>query len=231
MLLIPFGIHRDTGLIIEPQDSPKGRACNCICPGCKAPLLSRHPVDRRWHFAHDSKHKEALPESECPLSPAVVFSMMFKHISLTCIGRNFLTPPFKNPVLISDIELDVLIGRIKFDACLNCDGKFIAIRFHHDSNPPPLFEAEDLQGARIDVVSINCTYFRDEWVSNNDNLLRFSACVLNYFLDSQHKLLIHTPPPLPVRVKCVMCNSYWDWTPGKQRHCLKCNTHLYIVDL
>ncbi|MCP4488613.1 MAG: hypothetical protein GY820_15065 [Gammaproteobacteria bacterium] len=41
-LLIPFGIHRHSGDIVEPEDAPKGRACNCLCPGCKAPLLSRH---------------------------------------------------------------------------------------------------------------------------------------------------------------------------------------------
>ncbi len=70
-LLIPFGLDRNTRDIVEPEDAARGRACNCICPGCAAPLLSRHPKENRIHFAHDSKHPEAKPEEECPFSSAV----------------------------------------------------------------------------------------------------------------------------------------------------------------
>src|SRR5690606_155915 len=86
-LLIPFGIDKNTAQIIEPEDAVKGRSCNCDCPGCGAPLLSRHPRINRIHFAHDSKHPDALPDSDCPLSPMVALLMMLRHLAPRLIGE------------------------------------------------------------------------------------------------------------------------------------------------
>ncbi len=94
-LLIPFGIHGETGEFIEPEDADRGRACNCICPGCKAPLLSRHPQDegRRRYFAHDSKRELARSEEECPFSSSVAVAMMVRELAEQYVGNAFQTPP------------------------------------------------------------------------------------------------------------------------------------------
>ena len=94
-LLIPFGIHRDTGDIVEPEDAPKGRACNCLCPGCKAPVLSRHPKQNRFHFAHDSRHELARPEAECPFNSAVAVAMMIRELAPSFTGKSFNTPDYQ----------------------------------------------------------------------------------------------------------------------------------------
>ncbi len=93
-LLIPFGLDRTTNAIIEPEDAARGRACNSICPGCKAPLLSRHPKEHRVHFAHDSKHRDAKPEEECPFSSAVAIAMMARELADRIIGKKFLIPEY-----------------------------------------------------------------------------------------------------------------------------------------
>ncbi|WP_298636762.1 hypothetical protein [uncultured Umboniibacter sp.] len=96
-LLIPFGIHRDTAKYIDPS-SPlalNGRRCNCVCPSCRAPLLMRHPTGRIAHFAHDSKHPDAIPNNECDLSPAVAIAMMTRYLAKGWEGEVFSTPQYE----------------------------------------------------------------------------------------------------------------------------------------
>lgn len=75
-LLIPFGVDAASGLIVEPEDAERGQACNCVCPGCKAPLLSKHSVDRRRHFSHDSSRFDAKPIEKCPFNSAVAVAII-----------------------------------------------------------------------------------------------------------------------------------------------------------
>lgn len=104
-LHIPFGIDRKSRQIVEPEDAERGRACNCLCPRCEAPLLSRHPKsdEKRIHFAHDSKHPEAKPIEDCPLSPYVALGMMLRHI-----GGNLAS---------QSIKLTAYCKHINFDCC------------------------------------------------------------------------------------------------------------------
>lgn len=59
-LLVPFGLSLVDGRIYSPAEVPSGKACQCICPGCKEPLIARHPrlSDRVSHFAH-------TPNTDC----------------------------------------------------------------------------------------------------------------------------------------------------------------------
>lgn len=87
-LLIPFGLDRKKK-IVEPEGAAKGCACHCICSGCQAPLLSRHPKLNRTYFAHDSKHPEAKSEEECPFSSAVAVAMMARALVNSLPGKTF----------------------------------------------------------------------------------------------------------------------------------------------
>lgn len=49
-LRVPFGMRR--GELVDPQlIAESGLACDCVCPGCGAPLVLRQGTKRR-HFAH-----------------------------------------------------------------------------------------------------------------------------------------------------------------------------------
>ena len=49
---VPFG--RRDGRFLAPAEVAKGRACDCVCPGCGAPLAAKAQTSRRKrpHFAH-----------------------------------------------------------------------------------------------------------------------------------------------------------------------------------
>lgn len=48
---IPFGLKN--GILYEPLQVERGRACNCICPSCKKPLIAKKGKQRKYHFTHD----------------------------------------------------------------------------------------------------------------------------------------------------------------------------------
>lgn len=48
-LLVPFGLK--DGQLYEPTQVDNGKACNCVCPACKKPLVAKQKA-KTPHFAH-----------------------------------------------------------------------------------------------------------------------------------------------------------------------------------
>jgi hypothetical protein len=48
---IPFGVDR-TKRVVHISDAARGRACDCTCPGCGAPLTAVKGSVRQHHFRH-----------------------------------------------------------------------------------------------------------------------------------------------------------------------------------
>lgn len=51
-LLLPFAKRLSDGLLVTPEEVPRGLACKCICPGCENPVQARQGTEKVWHFAH-----------------------------------------------------------------------------------------------------------------------------------------------------------------------------------
>jgi hypothetical protein len=51
-LLLPFARRLSDDQLVSPGEVARGRACNCVCPGCGHPVLARQGTEREWHFAH-----------------------------------------------------------------------------------------------------------------------------------------------------------------------------------
>lgn len=53
-LKVPFGLSMQDGRLYGPRDVARGKDCNCVCPGCKLPLIAKQPEaqNRIAHFAH-----------------------------------------------------------------------------------------------------------------------------------------------------------------------------------
>lgn len=52
-LLIPYALDR-RGRMVDAKAVPRGLACDCVCPQCKAPMIARQGDEKVWHFAHQS---------------------------------------------------------------------------------------------------------------------------------------------------------------------------------
>ncbi|MAR92520.1 MAG: hypothetical protein CML06_16810 [Pseudomonadales bacterium] len=199
-LLIPFGIHKATGEIVEPEDAPKGRACNCLCPGCKAPLLSRHPKEKRYHFAHDSRHKDAKPEEECPFSSAVAVAMMVREVAPQMVGEILETPPLEvmeyhaccgnseflqvsrgacNTIEKAQASVKVLDHHV--DLLLEVGGYPILVDLVYKGKPPIMIDEGKLQENKAALLALNCDSFSISSLKKDRNL-RFSEAVLAFVL-------------------------------------------------
>lgn len=53
MTLVPFGLRPD-GRLIDAGMAERGKACNCVCPGCKRTLIARKGTVRVEHFGHEA---------------------------------------------------------------------------------------------------------------------------------------------------------------------------------
>lgn len=200
-LLIPFGIHRDTGDIVEPEDAPKGRACNCLCPGCKAPVLSRHPKQNRFHFAHDSRHELARPEAECPFNSAVAVAMMIRELAPSFTGKSFNTPDYqinlKHPccglkydfipisqsaaVRIDESSANVSVNSGHFDLRLIISGYPILVDLVYRGKPLVTLSEEELQAEKAGVLALDCDSFLAAALKKNRSK-RFSEAVTDFVL-------------------------------------------------
>lgn len=202
-LRIPFGLDRTTKAIIEPEDAARGRACNCICPGCLAPLLSRHPKEHRIHFAHDSKHPEAKPEEECPFSSAVAIAMMARELVAVLPGQEFAVPDYhfvhhfaccdqskmlrvaghKGLTIASAHKKPVCAGQT-FDLELGFGEARILVELFYKGKPlRHVVDNAAFAEAKAGVLGINCDSFDMGFLANNKRM-RFSDAVLAFLLAS-----------------------------------------------
>ncbi len=210
-LLIPFGVDAVSGLIVEPEDAERGRACNCVCPGCDSPLLSRHPKDeRRTHFAHDSRHPDAKAFEKCPFNSALAVAMMARNLVPKLSGKVIELPNYYVPVDFSCCgsdeyaevaqECEVVIesalrqaqlGDVKMDFSMAIKGHPLSIFLHYKDRPEPKFSRDFFLVNNAAVVSINCESFDRSLLKKNKSL-RFSELVLQFLLkDGQRRWLVH----------------------------------------
>lgn len=214
-LLIPFGISNKTGHIVEPDDAERGRACNCRCPGCDTPLLSRHPKDEgvRMHFAHDSLHPEAIPSvfSKCPFNGALAISLMAKHIANNLKGSVILLPELHirvnyddcmheeyvqvtsvNELEIDDVEVEVNKFGSTFDLRLVFGKYSILVWLLYKDRPLPQLNQDQLTALGktgflyIDIHSFNKNSFASE-------RKRFSEAVQDFLLRSGDRKWVYHP--------------------------------------
>lgn len=92
-VLIPFATHVATGKLVAVDDVPSGKACQCICPGCKTPLIARHYPDgsRTSNFAHSGRKDFQQTKTECHYSYLVSVRSMAKQI-LSSITASMTLP-------------------------------------------------------------------------------------------------------------------------------------------
>ena len=98
--LIPFGLDAESGELVDVGSVKRGKACGCICPSCKTPLLARHGDAREWHFAHRSVKVHGETRKVCEYSFAVSVRLMIQQLSNE--GLRFRTPGYEITLPASD---------------------------------------------------------------------------------------------------------------------------------
>lgn len=219
-LLIPFGLDRNTRDIVEPEDAARGCACNCIYPGCQAPLLSHHPKENRIHFAHDSKHPEAKPEEECPFSSAVAIAMMARELVGSLPGKLFEIPDYEyeysfdccgaiEELLVTEQKrLTITSARKKpssagqtFDLELSFGEAKILVDLFYKGKPPQLVEnTEVFAEGKSGMLAISCDTFDVSALAENKNI-RFSDAVLEFLLKTAFRRWSFHPRQLTLTAK------------------------------
>jgi len=66
---------------VDVSNVPRGAACNCICPSCKAPLIAKQGKLKEWHFAHGVKHAGRGVEELCEYSFEVSVRLMLLQLA------------------------------------------------------------------------------------------------------------------------------------------------------
>jgi len=245
-LLIPFGIHKTTGEIVEPEDALKGRACNCICPGCSAPLLSRHPKVKREHFAHDSKNKTENPLENCPFSSAVAIAMMARNLVNEYVESELRTPSHSvihryeccgvsDEITVSpgatnkidNAESNVSLLDQHVDLKFVIAGYPIYIDLIYTGKHPVSVPDEVFQKNKAGLLRLYCSSFSTSDFSNNREM-RFSDAVLNFVLVDGFKDWVFHPREVSCLYNAVsdhQCKKSSDLAYGSSRklQCIVCD--------
>lgn len=199
-LLIPFGLSSTTHEIIEPHEAERGRACNAYCPGCKTPLLSRHPQDSdtRIHFAHDSRHPKASKKTieNCPFNEPLAIALMARNLAPQLSGESLNSPElnihascklcnseiFKgslttnNSIVIKYAESSHSKLGALFDLRIELDNASLLIWLAYEDRPLPEIEYKKLERTgviKIDVNSFNFFQFKKGTKSFQDSVKDF----------------------------------------------------------
>lgn len=88
--LIPFGLEVESAQLVDVGSVKRGKACGCICPSCKTPLVARQGDAKEWHFAHHSQKVHSETQNQCEYSFAVSVRLMLRQLAVE--GLKFRTP-------------------------------------------------------------------------------------------------------------------------------------------
>lgn len=176
---VPFGL-RD-GRFWAPAEVQKGKACNCACPGCGAPLAAKAQTSRRKrpHFAHladagcatgretgiHGRAKQVIAERrvlDLPAWGAVLLDMPNPPFARDDDGFSHRGRVVDYParrVCLTDIQLERSLGEYKPDVCAHDDSGelLIEIRVTHavDDRKATRVQAHGRRMVEIDLSRLD----------------------------------------------------------------------------
>lgn len=138
---IPFGFRPD-GSLIDPSTAERGLACNCVCPGCRQPLMTRQGSIRVHHFSHVGDHSCSNGQTSALLLAAKQVLQTRRRIEMPeLVVTATDTPRFGRPRHkssrhpqprwdLSSVELERSVGSHRADAyCIRKDGTAAIVEF------------------------------------------------------------------------------------------------------
>lgn len=77
-LLQSFALDND-GRVRSVEEVSRGLACDCVCPACLVPVVTRQGDVRQWHFAHE-------PGVDCPRAAETALHKAAKQLVIESTG-------------------------------------------------------------------------------------------------------------------------------------------------
>lgn len=131
-LKIPFGLRQ--GQLLGPLEVVNGLKCDCVCPGCRTPLIAKHPKSqRRPHFAHHNTEP-------CSTGLETALHLAAKRVLIE--AREIFVPPISSSISLFDRDTQASATVEKI-----IDGTIVSI----DSVEQ---EVRDYEGLIPDIVAI-----------------------------------------------------------------------------
>ncbi|WP_067518582.1 hypothetical protein [Endozoicomonas ascidiicola] len=197
---ILWGLSTETYLVVHIEEARNGLACNCICPGCKHPLIAVQNGDITKHFRHapDLETKESRP---CA-NPSGIFETLThlwakqyiqrsKKIFLpaTCISRPpdddgcEYNPYERQPaqeMVFDRVELEVSMDKFRPDCVGYKDGKrlLIEVYVNHQVDEEKLSKVTANKEPMVEICLNNpCTEESEERIKKLLDSPRYSRWV------------------------------------------------------
>jgi hypothetical protein len=198
---------------MRPSKAEQGRACDASCPGCNAPLISRHPkeADKRTHFAHDSRHPEASKKDieSCPFNSQLAIALMARALASDLSGESLSSPPLrayvscklcsskiyddtvsmKNPIFIENAESSCAKLGANFDLKINFENASVLVWLSYDDRPLPDIKFNELKETGVIKIDVNSfDFFRFK-----KGIESFKASVKNFLLKDGKREWVYHP--------------------------------------
>jgi hypothetical protein len=175
-LRIPFGIRKIDGLVVDVHEVSNGRACDCLCPSCKTPLIARQGPKKEWHFAHATMDTYESTKNGCEYSFFVSVALMSKQVFAEC--RSLQVPEYKlrlegtgiysrlqyfaertitpsRLIELDSCQIDAKLNGIKADVMARVKDAYLAIYLQHPDKSVIAASNDDFRRLRIGALSID----------------------------------------------------------------------------
>jgi len=154
---LPCGLSKD-GTLVYIDEAKNGLACECICPGCKQPLVAKNNGKKNeHHFAHKSK------DFNCEHGYQSALHYMAKDCFLEMEYFTFKKGSKIVRYKIDSVLLETKVSEIIPDILVTCDGRpfIVEIFVTHAVDDE---KKEKIKGLKISTVEINLSRFRHEMI-------------------------------------------------------------------
>jgi len=188
-LRVPFGLREST--LYEPNGVPNGKACGCICPSCKRPLVAKQRASTP-HFAHapgedcakgfeTAVHlaaKQIIAERKEVRLPAVEYRSTLQYAPSKVHTAETL-------LCLDEVELEVWMGSIRPDIWVRAgDERYlveIAVTHFVDE-----VKTSKIREIRIPALEIDLQSFKDNFTFAALEKLLFNAPYTAKWIFNQH---------------------------------------------
>jgi len=154
---LPCGINKD-GEVVYIDDAVNGLACECICPGCRQPLVAKNNGKiNEHHFAHKSK------DFDCEHGYQSAIHYMAKDLFLEHKELIFIKNEKIEKYPIDDVQIEQRLDNIIPDILVTCDGKQFIVEIYVTHTVDDEKKAK-IKSMLTSAIEIDISHLKDQMI-------------------------------------------------------------------